>query len=77
MTTEEKVNNLMEKFAKIFNREVDTERLTALIDFWGIDKMTDAINYLLITGVWEIKEGCRDNPYGLLYKICKNYNFKH
>lgn len=74
---EEELNYLSQVFETIFKREVEEDRLLALVKFWGIEKVTDTLNYLLITGAWPVKEGSRDNPYGLIYKICKNCDFTH
>lgn len=67
----EEINNL---FIQVFDCEPDAPKLKALIETSGIEKIADILRYYIINGIFPPAEGKRFNPYGLLYKVSKNWN---
>ena len=68
---EDKVTQVNRLFEKVFSKNADNDKINALLSFHDPDIVISALNYLIIMGVKPIKEGKKDNPYGLLHVICK------
>jgi len=60
------------KFELIFDSKPNPDRLAALIRLWGENKIDLILDELLIIGVKPLKEGKRNNPYGLIFSCAKH-----
>ena len=60
-------------FQKVFG-EADLEKIDTLIHRYGIEKIDSILGYFELNGVAPPKEGQRNNPYALLYKVAQKWN---
>ena len=66
-------DDLKNLFSQVFNCEPDEQKLGVLVDSNGEVKIVDILRYYLINGIYPPAKGKRFNPYGLLYKVSKNW----
>jgi hypothetical protein len=62
-------------FKKAFNKESDKNQLDRLVNRFGYPKVLHVLDYFSDRGVNPPGEGKKNNPYGLLYLILKNWIF--
>lgn len=70
------VDTLINDFKEIFGQEPDIKKLTRLVDYFGIEKVRQVMEYLYIKGVNGPHEGQKNNPMGYLYVVCKGFKVK-
>jgi hypothetical protein len=61
-------------FEKTFKEKAENEKIESLIDMFGGNIVSQVFGYILINGVKSPVPGRRNNPYGLIYKICKDFD---
>lgn len=64
---------LEENFLGVFNEKPDTKKLSYLIKYFGQDRVNEALEYCFIFPP-KYLEGKRNNPYGLLYIMCRKWD---
>jgi hypothetical protein len=65
--TKEKI---LEIFEDTFKEKPEDQKINSLIELFGITIVSGTFGYFLCNGVRPPAEGKRNNPYGLIYKIC-------
>lgn len=67
------VNELARDFEEVFNTEPNIYKLETLVDAFGIEKVQSVLMFFMINGVKPPAPGKRNNPYGLILKVCQNW----
>lgn len=73
---DELIETLAEDYKLIFNQDPNPDRLAALAHYFGIEKVTQVLEYLFIKGVNGPQAGQRDNPMGYLFVTCRGWDKK-
>lgn len=65
--------NIKKLYKSVFHQEAEEEKIQALVDLYGEWKVENVLQYYLINGVIPPGEGKRNNPYGLLFNVCRDW----
>ena len=58
-------------FEDIFNEKPDTKRIDNLIETFGSLNVSNILVYLSCRGIFPPAQGIKSNPYGLIFRMCK------
>lgn len=73
MTTIEITDDLKGMYKRIFNEEPDEFKLQILAKQYGLEKLESVLEFFVINAPKPPAPGKKNNPYGLLYKVCGDW----
>lgn len=70
------VDTLISDYRDIFGQDPNIKQFTRLVDYFGMEKVKQVMEYLYIKGVNGPREGQKNNPMGYLYVVCKGFKVR-